>query len=71
MLHLMMKASEERFYREQKHVETQFRMRELCLETMHQTAIETVQANFEEKQHSFKVSVCECFQEIVDLCDSI
>jgi hypothetical protein len=31
-------------------------MRLLGLERTHQTAIETVQANFEEKQQSFKVS---------------
>jgi type IV secretory pathway ATPase VirB11/archaellum biosynthesis ATPase len=43
-----------------------FVMKLLGLEMAHQTAIETVQANIEEKQRRFMVSVCERFKEFID-----
>jgi hypothetical protein len=66
MLQLRMKSNEERVDRDQKLAETRFRMKLLSLETAHQTAVETLQANFEEKEHHFMVSVCERFKEFVD-----
>jgi hypothetical protein len=36
----------------------------LHLDTTHQKAIETIQANFGEKQPQFIVSICECFKEL-------
>jgi hypothetical protein len=66
MLQLTMKASEERFDRDQKLTETRFRMKLLGLETTERTAIKTAEANFEEQQHRFMVSVCERFKEFVD-----
>jgi hypothetical protein len=66
-----MKAIEERCDQGQKFTDTRFRMKLLALETSHQTAIETVQANFEEQQRRFMVSVCESFEKLVDLAAPI
>jgi hypothetical protein len=61
-----MKATEERFDQDQKLAGTRFGMKVLGLKTTYQTAIETVQANFAERQHRFMVSVSQCFKEFVD-----
>jgi chromosome segregation ATPase len=71
MQHLRLKAMEEKGERDQKLAETRFRMKFLGAETAHQAALETMQANYEEKQHHFMVSVCERFKEFVDFAAPI
>jgi c-di-GMP-binding flagellar brake protein YcgR len=52
MLQLKMKANEERVERDEKVTERRFRMRFLSVETAHQNEIETLEADFEEKEHN-------------------
>jgi hypothetical protein len=71
VLQLRLRAIEEKFERDQKHIENRFLMQLLSIDTAHQTAFEAQQADFEQKQSQFFVAICEKFKPFVDFSATI